>query len=64
MRNRVELGTTAPFADGMQFFLPEQDAGPTAVAWAAGEASIPLGASERLLLTRRDSVVETRRVAK
>lgn len=62
MRNNIELGTTAPFADGMQFFLPEQKVGPAPLQWSNDEASIPLGSGERLLLTRSDTLVEVQRL--
>lgn len=62
MANNIELGTTAPYADGMQFFLPEQGLGPAPLAWSNGEASIALGSGERLLLTRSDTVVEVQRL--
>lgn len=62
MRNNIELGTTAPYADGMQFFLPEKGLGPAPLEWSNSEASIPLGAGERLLLARSDTVVEVRRL--
>lgn len=61
MRNNIELGTTAPYADGMQFFLPEQGLGPAPVEWSNGAASIALGSGERLLLARSDTVVDVRR---
>lgn len=63
MKNNIEIGTTAPYADSIQFFLPEQGVGPATVQWANGEASIPIGAGERLLLARRDSIVEVRRAS-
>lgn len=64
MRNNIEIGTSAPYADGIEFFLPEQGAGPALVEWSNGEASISLGSGERLLLARRDTVVEARRVSR
>jgi len=63
MRNNIEIGTSAPYAEGIQFFLPEQGVGPAPVVWSNGEGSISLGSGERLLLARRDTVVEVRRVS-
>lgn len=62
MQNNIELGTAAPYAEGMQFFLPDQGLGPAPVQWSNDEAAISLGSGERLLLARSDTVVEVRRL--